>query len=165
MEILQKRVWSKLHKINMERFKLIPSVYLILINNNQILLSRRFQTGFEDGNYGMVSGHAEEKETMREALSREVLEEIGIKINPLDLEHYLTMHRSCGNHERVDFFFTTDKHEGEIKNMEPNKCDDLSWFPLNQLPKNIIPYITKAIDCYTKGEKYCEFGWKEDCGK
>ena len=149
----------------MERYKIIPSVYLILIDNNKTLLSRRFQTGFEDGNYGLTSGHAEEKETMREALSREVSEEIGININPLDLIYSLTMHRSCGDHERIDFFFTADKYEGEIKNMEPNKCDDLSWFPVDQLPENTIPYIRKAIDCHLRGIKYCEFGWEESCGK
>jgi ADP-ribose pyrophosphatase YjhB (NUDIX family) len=149
----------------MERFKLIPSVYLVLIDDDKILLSRRFQTGYEDGNYSMVAGHVEEKETMREALSREVLEEIGMNINPLELEHLLTMHRSCGDHERIDFFFTIDSWNGEIKNMESNKCDDLSWFPVEELPPNTIPYIRKAIDCYLKGMKYCEFGWKESCGK
>jgi ADP-ribose pyrophosphatase YjhB (NUDIX family) len=149
----------------MERFKIIPSVYLILEVDDKILLSRRFQTGFEDGKYGLVSGHAEEKETLREALSRETLEEAGITTNPLELEHVLTMHRSCGNHERMDMFFTIDKWSGEIENMEPNKCDDLSWFPIDNLPINTIPYIAKAIDCYVKGIKYCEFGWDESCRK
>jgi mutator protein MutT len=149
----------------MERFKLIPSVYLILNNNGKVLLSRRFQTGFEDGKYGMVSGHVEEKETMREALSREVAEEIGINIEPTHFEHVLTMHRSCGDHERVDFFFTVDKWEGEVNNMEPNKCSALTWFPINELSEDTIPYINKAIECYLKGEKYCEFGWDNSCGK
>lgn len=149
----------------MERFKLVPSVYLILLNKDKILLSRRFQTGYEDGNYGLVSGHAEEKETMREALARELIEEIGIKVNPLSLIHCLTMHRSCGDHERIDFFFTINEWNGEIKNMEPNKCDGLNWFPISQLPENTIPYIRKAIDCFNNNEKYCEFGWEESCGK
>lgn len=147
----------------MERFKLIPSVYLILEKEGQILLSRRFQTGFEDGKYGLVSGHAEEKETMRESLSREVLEEIGINIFPLDFKHVLTLHRSCGDHERIDFFFNIDRWGGEIKNMEPNKCDDLSWFPIDNLPQNTIPYIKKAVSCYLNGLNYCEFGWDESC--
>ncbi|MFA5714963.1 MAG: NUDIX domain-containing protein [Candidatus Paceibacterota bacterium] len=149
----------------MERFKIIPSVYLIIIKNGKILLSRRFQTGFEDGNYSLVAGHADGEETMREALSREVLEEIAININPLNFNHVLTMHRWCGDHERIDLFFSVDEWEGEIKNMEPNKCDDLSWFSINQLPQNIIPYIKKAIESYSNGIKYCEFGWEEKCGK
>lgn len=149
----------------MERYKIIPSVYLILKSNNKILLSRRFQTGFEDGNYGLVSGHAEEKETMREALSREVLEEIGINIRPLDLKYVLTMHRSCGDHERIDLFFTVDVWTGEAKNLEPNKCDDLAWFPINELPRNTIPYIRKAIECWANKKSYCEFGWEAVCGK
>lgn len=149
----------------MERFKLIPSVYLILKKEEKILLSRRFQTGFEDGKYGLVSGHAEERETMRQALSREVLEEIGINIDSLKLKHVLTMHRWCGDHERADFFFTADEWQGEIKNTEPNKCDDLDWFPLNELPENTIPYIRKAVECYLNDIDYCEFGWEELCSK
>lgn len=144
---------------NKERFKLIPEVYLILAKDGNILLSRRFQTGYEDGNYSMVAGHADGNETMREAIAREAAEESGIKINPLKLEHLLTMHRWCGDHERIGLYFTTKQWDGEVRNMEPNKCDDLSWFPLEQLPENTIPYIQTAITCYLKGEKYCEFGW------
>lgn len=143
-----------------ERFKLIPSVYILLIKDNKILLLRRFQTGFEDGKYGLVAGHADGGETMREAMIREAREESGIELIKDDLDLVLTMHR-IGKDERVDFFFTTKKWKGEIKNMEPNKCDDLSWFPLNQLPENTIPYIKIAIDCYLKGINYSEFGWKK----
>ncbi|MFA5169644.1 MAG: NUDIX domain-containing protein [Candidatus Paceibacterota bacterium] len=149
----------------MERYKIIPSVYLILEKEGKILLSRRFQTGYEDGNYGLASGHAEEKETMREAMARESLEEIGININASELKHVLTMHRFCGDHERIDLFFTVDSINGEVKNMEPNKCDDLNWFSLSQLPQNTIPYIRKAIECYLNKIDYCEFGWEECCGK
>jgi 8-oxo-dGTP diphosphatase len=142
-----------------ERFKLIPEVYLILKRNGNILLSRRFQTGYEDGNYSMVAGHADGNETMREAIAREAKEEAGITIDPLKLEHLLTMHRWCEDHERIGFYFTTEVYGGEIKNTEPDKCDDLSWFPPDQLPENTIPYIRAAINCFSKGVKYCEFGW------
>jgi 8-oxo-dGTP diphosphatase len=146
--------------VNKERFKLIPSIYLILIKDNQILLLRRFQTGYEDGNYGLPAGHADGGETMKEAMAREALEEIGIRINKNDLELILTMHRWCGDHERMDLFFTIKNWEQEIRNMEPEKCDDLSWFSLDNLPKNVISYISNAIDCYKKGVRYCEFGWE-----
>ena len=144
-----------------ERFKLIPSVYALFIKNKKILLLRRFQTGFEDGKYGLVAGHADGGETMRNAMAREALEEAGVKLKPDNLELVLTMHRWHGDHERIDLFFVAKDWKGEIKNMEPNKCDDLSWFPLNNLPLNTIPYIRSAIDCYLNGQKYIEFGWPE----
>lgn len=144
---------------NKERFKLIPSVYALFVREQKILFSRRYQTGFEDGKYGLPAGHADGGETMREALVRETLEEVGACINVNDPHLVLTMHRWCGDHERIDLFFIVERWDGEIRNMEPNKCNDLSWFPLSQLPENIIPYIRTAMDCYLKGEKYCEFGW------
>lgn len=144
---------------NKERFKLIPSVYAVFIKEGKILLLRRYQTGYEDGNYGLPAGHADGEETMREALIREVAEEVGAQIDVNDLELVLTMHRWCGDHERIDLFFTVKRWEGEIKNLEPHKCDDLSWFSLDRLPGNIIPYIRTAIDCYLNGTKYCEFNW------
>src|SRR3989338_3830927 len=61
-----------------ERFKLIPEVYLVLVRDKKVLLSRRFQTGYEDGNYSMIAGHADGNETMREALAREAKEEAEI---------------------------------------------------------------------------------------
>lgn len=144
---------------NKERFKLIPEVYLVIIQDGKILLSRRFQTGYEDGNYSMIAGHADGQETMREAIAREALEEGGIVVNLQELEHMLTMHRWCGDHERIAFFFKADGWKGEIQNMEPNKCDDLQWFNLNQLPDNTISYIRTAVDCCVKGTKYTEFAW------
>jgi hypothetical protein len=70
------------------------------------------------------------------------------------------MHRWCGDHERLDFFFTVEKWSGEVRNMEPGKCDDLSWFPLEKLPENTIPYIRHAIECFSKKVSYSEFGWE-----
>lgn len=142
-----------------ERFKLIPSIYLLLERDGKILLTRRFQTGFEDGKYALASGHAEGRETLRQALLREVREEIGIvlAIDTITLVH--TMHRWCGDHERVDFFFTAKEWQGEIKNMEPEKCDDVAWFPIAQLPKHTIDYIVQAIKNWQKSIPYSEYNW------
>ncbi len=145
-----------------ERFKLIPSVYLILDLEGKTLLLRRSNTGFEDGNYGLAAGHAEEKETFREALQREVQEEIGVMVDIEKLQLVHVMHRLCGDDERVDFFFTTMEWRGEIKNMEPDKCDDIEWFPLNRLPYNTIDYIRVAIKCWQEGILYSEFGWHKE---
>ena len=44
-------------------------------------------------------------------------------------------------------------------NMEPDKCDDLSWFDVSDLPDNTIPYIRQAIENYRRGEWFTSFGW------
>lgn len=138
------------------RFKLILSIYLILIKDRKVLLLRRANTGYEDGKYGLPAGHADGNETARVATAREALEEAGVTIHLEDLVFAHCMHR-LQNDERIDIFFTTDKWEGEPKNMEPEKCDDLSWFPMDNLPPNTIPYIRQAIEYYQGGTTYSEF--------
>jgi 8-oxo-dGTP diphosphatase len=148
-----------------ERFKIIPEVFLIIVKDGEILLSRRFQTGYEDGNYGLPAGHLEEGETVREGTVREAYEEIGITLKPENLRHIVTMHRYCDDpenpHSRVGFYFLAEKYEGEIRNAEPDKCDDLRFFPLGLLPSNVIGHIRAAIEAYQKGITYTEFDWEK----
>lgn len=142
------------------RFKLTPCVYLILVKDGKILLHRRKDTGYEDGNYGLVAGHLEGNEPATEAMCREAAEESGVNIKSEDLKFAHVMHRR-DNDERLDIFYMADKWEGEPKNMEPEKCDDLSWFPLDNLPANTIPYIKRAIENFQNGIYYSEYGWEK----
>jgi len=89
---------------------------------------------------------------------REAQEEAGIKIDAKDLRMVHVIHRKS-KEERIDFFFTTDSWQGEITNKEPHKCDDLSWFALENLPTNIVPEVRQALEQWQKGEVYSEFGW------
>lgn len=142
-----------------ERFKLTPTSHLILINDSKILLLRRFNTGYEDGNYSVVAGHLDGDETFIQAMVREAKEEAGIDIKPEDLKVVHAMHRKCPNEERIDFFIQAKSWIGEPKIMESRKCDDLSWFKLDNLPNNIIPYVKHAIECVGNKILYSEHGW------
>lgn len=145
-----------------ERFKLTPACYLVLIKDEKILLLRRFNTGFLDGNYSVVAGHLEGNETFKNAMAREAREEAGIIIDPekLSVVHLLhRAHTADTDAERVDVLMTIDEWEGKISNMEPDKCDDLNWFPLDQLPENIIPYIRQTIAHIQNNIFYSEFGF------
>ena len=142
-----------------DRFKMIASGYLMLIHNGKILLSRRFQTGYEDGKYSLPAGHIEEGETLTHGTCREIHEEIGVTLKPSDLKLVHVMHRKHFD-IRMDFFFTTTKKGLKPKNIEPHKSDDVAWFPLTSLPRNTIPYIRAAIKNYRKHIFYSEFGWE-----
>ena len=142
------------------RFRFIAAVHLVLIKRNKILLSRRFNTGWRDGMYGVVSGHVESGERATDAMVREAEEEAGMHINPKDLEFLHLTHRIDNGYERVDFFFKASKWRGTPKNMEPNRCDDMQWFSVDAMPDNTVPYVRDAIDDIRNKKIYSEFGWQ-----
>jgi len=144
-----------------KRFTYIGSTYLFLIEDNKILLQRRFQTGYEDGNYGVPAGHLDGNETARVGCVREIKEEIGIDINPEHLSVVHVMHRKSPEDERIDFFMTTTVYSGTVSNCEPEKCDDLQWFAFDALPTNMVDYVRVAIENYQNGILYSEYGWKK----
>ena len=141
------------------RFKFPSAVHLFLIRDGRILLLRRFNTGYEDGNYSVVAGHLDGGEKVRDAAVREAAEEVGILIVTQDVEVVGVMHRKS-NDERIDWFVAIRRWAGDIRNAEPDKCDDLAWFAPDRLPPNIIPYVRRAIENYTRGIWFDSFGWE-----
>ena len=142
-----------------DRFKLIPEAHIFLMNDNhEVLLLRRLNTGYEDGNYSVIAGHIDGDEEVKAAAIREAREEAGIEIRPSDIQVVGVMHRKAGD-ERVSFFLATSKWSGEIVNAEPDKCDDLSWHSVNDLPPNMVPYVRQALKNYLDGKVFDSFGW------
>jgi 8-oxo-dGTP diphosphatase len=145
----------------MQRATMRAAVYLILRNQEQILLARRCNTGFQDGNYSLVSGHIEQGERVIDALMREAYEEAGITLTPADLMFLHVMHRrSEDDLVYFDFFYVAERWTGAVTNCEPDKCDDLGWFPLTGLPVNLVIYVRNVLTQYlTSGQPFSEYGW------
>jgi ADP-ribose pyrophosphatase YjhB (NUDIX family) len=143
-----------------KRFQLLAAVHLFLIRDGDILMLRRFQTGYEDGSYSVPAGHLDGGETIKAAMIREAKEECGIDIAEEDLAVAGVMHRRSDD-ERIDFFLTAAKWSGAIVNAEPHKCDDLRWFPRNALPVNTIPYVRFAMHQVQSGQVFSSYGWDE----
>lgn len=137
------------------------AAYLLLIKDGHVLLLRRYNTGFQDGNYSLPAGHVEPGENFTQAIIREAKEETGVIVTEEELKTAHVLHR-LNPHERtyVDIFFITEKWSGDPENKEPEKCDDLSWFPLTNLPDNTVPYVRQVIENSLKNIPYSEFGWK-----
>ncbi len=127
------------------------TIHLFFIRGDQILLLRRFQTGYMDGHYSVPAGHLDGQETVRMAGVREAKEEIGVQVDPGELLFAGVFHRRSDD-ERIDFFFKVQKWSGEPFNAEPGKCDDLRWADLDKLPENIIPYVRQAIQNFRAGD-------------
>jgi 8-oxo-dGTP diphosphatase len=137
------------------RFRVVPAAYVLLLRGTgagaEVLLQLRQNTGYRDGHWAAAAaGHVEADESVFAAACREAAEEVGVKIDPADLEPLTTMHRTHANHdpvdERVDFFFGCHRWAGEPHLMEAAKAADLEWFPLAALPDPVVPHERFVLD-------------------
>ncbi|MFA6548280.1 MAG: NUDIX domain-containing protein [Candidatus Magasanikbacteria bacterium] len=129
-----------------ERFKPFSAAYLVLEKDGQILLLRRYNTGYKDGGYSLVAGHLDGGETTKQCIIREAYEEAGITLTPEDLEVVHVMHRYRPEREYFDIYLRAKKWSGDITIMEPNKCDELKWSKIDDLPENVLPEVKFAIE-------------------
>jgi ADP-ribose pyrophosphatase YjhB (NUDIX family) len=141
----------------MMRSRFPVAVHLFFFRDDHVLLLRRFNTGWEDGKYSVPAGHVEIGETVIQATIREAREEIGVQLEYQDIEVVHVMNRKS-EEERIDFFLVMKRWTGEIINNEPDKCDELSWYPLTSLPSNVIPYVRKGWENYRDRIPFSEFG-------
>ena len=132
-----------------DRFRVVPAAYVILRRRtggrDEILLQLRQNTGYRDGFWATAAaGHVEEGESVVAAACREAAEELGVVVEPGDLEAVTAMHRTAGNgdpiDERVDFFFQCRRWQGEPRLMEPHKSAGIGWFGLDALPHPVVPH-------------------------
>lgn len=139
-----------------ERYRVKLAVYLFLRHDDKILLLKRQNTGYMDGKFGTVGGHVEEDEPAEEAMVREAKEEAGIDIKAKDLRLVYVTHRvdEAGDDDYGDLYFETNTWQGEIINAEPKKCSELTWFPIQNLPSEIAPYVGDVIRDYVRGGNY-----------
>ena len=140
-----------------ERYQSRVAVFLILMRETngekEVLLQRRCNTGYKDGEYDAAcSGPVEAGESISAAVVREASEAIGIEVTEYDLKLVQVIHAYKENY--LNAFFTVDNYKGVPEIKEKDKCDDLNWFKVNDLPENTIYRIRNVIDNMQKGILY-----------
>jgi 8-oxo-dGTP diphosphatase len=153
-----------------DRFVVVPAAYVFLLRDGttgtEVLLQLRQNTGFMDGHWAAAAaGHVERGETAYDAARREAVEEIAVQ--DLSLSFVTSMQRTRGGEpidERVDFFFTARSWSGEPTVVEPEKCAELRWCALDDLPDPVVPHELRVLDALRMGttEPYMTFGFDPD---
>jgi 8-oxo-dGTP diphosphatase len=144
-----------------ERHRSVVDVYVLLHRaDGRILMLRRANTGYADGQLCPVSGHLEAGESVVATAVREASEEVGVRIASADLTFiHVVHHRSPQGQGRVGLFFTVCRWVGEPYNREPNKCAELMWIDPANLPDDVVPYSAAALAQITAGETFSVDGW------
>lgn len=132
--------------------------YLVLVKNNQILLSRRNDTQYK-GVYSLVCGHVEKGEDIIDAMLREAKEEIGITLDRTDTKVIAAVHRPAANYKNeiidiIDFFVLAHEYSGEINNLEPDKTQEVVFCEIEKIPTNCTRQVKKALELFKTSEFY-----------
>ena len=121
-----------------------------------ILLHRRQNTGYQDGKWDISgSGHVVDGETPRMAAVRECGEELGIEVRTEDLAFAHLSHR-FSNRTYYDIYFVVERYQGNPAIIEPDKCSELAWFDIDQLPADMIECRRLALGDVLAGKTYRE---------
>ena len=112
-------------------------VGVIVIKDGRVLLGKR-KKAHGAGSWHFPGGHLEFNEEVEDCAMREVLEEAGIKIRNIRIgsatndifkeeeKHYITL------------FVLADYDSGEVRAMEPEKCEKWEWFGWENLPEPLF---------------------------
>lgn len=128
-----------------EMFK--SAVHMIIMNNDKLLIQKRKGTKLWPGYYALPVGHIDVGENQYEALIREAKEELGIEINPKDIiNSYVVLRRNYFEIDGkklepyIDYYFEISKYQSVPSIVEQDKCDELIWADINDLPNPFINY-------------------------
>lgn len=125
---------------------------IIFNDNGEIFLSKRSQnTKNERGCWETPGGSVEFGETLEGATKREIMEEYGAEIEIIEQwlssDHIIHTEKQ---HWVATTFLAKFKSGQEPKIMEPDKCDEIGWFNLNELPTSLSLITQKNLQQYSK---------------
>jgi 8-oxo-dGTP diphosphatase len=116
-----------------------PKVGIGVIVNKEgkILLGKRLNAHGE-GSWSFPGGHLEFGESWEACARREVMEETNLSIK--NLRFYNVTNDIFTDEEKhyITIFMTGDYEAGELKNLEPHKCEKWAWFNWENLPENLF---------------------------
>jgi len=157
---------------NNRHFQLIVDVHLLLLADGDLLLGRRANTGYGDGAYEPPSGRLAERETLVEAAVRVAAAQAGIGLDPARVSLAHVMHDVSG-HGRMAFFLTADgwEHPGDSDDAGADadadadagsfaatpSYSDFGWYPLTELPANMIDRARVAVRNYAAGARFSTY--------
>jgi 8-oxo-dGTP diphosphatase len=147
---------------NNRHFQLIVDVHLLLLSDGDLLLGRRANTGYGDGAYEPPSGRLAERETLVESAVRVAAAQVGIELDPARVSLAHVMHDVSG-HGRMAFFLTADGWErpggsGQATGFAGTASySDFGWYPLTELPANMIDRARVAVRNYAAGARFSTY--------
>jgi len=130
--------------------------------DERILLARRSNVSYGNGLWGLPGGHVEDNETVAEAAAREVLEEVGVRLDAalltlLGMTRYVD-HTGAEIVRGLDAFYLAVDWQGEAQPV--SECSEVGWFSPHALPPGALPWLGSVMAAHLHGRT----AFREDLG-
>ena len=116
-------------------------VGVLVIDKGRVLLGKR-KGSHGTGTWSAPGGHLEFGESIEDCARREVLEETGLEIGDIRCGPYTNNVFVAEQKHYLTVFVLAKPLSGELKNMEPEKCEGWAWFEWERLPEPLFPPLT-----------------------
>lgn len=107
--------------------RICPAVITAVIKDSKLLLAHA--KGFRDNLYSLIAGFAEPNETLEEAVAREIMEEVGLKVK--NIKYFSSQPWPFPNSLMIGF--TAEYESGDIR-ADGDEITDAGWYEVNNLP-------------------------------
>ena len=121
-----------IQQLSLRMFKKIRiAVQLIILSNNHVLLIKHSYTN----KYYFPGGGVKKKESLSDALKREILEELGVKINQPQL-YRITEYYQNSRQDYIFLFKTTELSQKSKIEIDKFEITNYRWFSLSNINKH-----------------------------
>jgi mutator protein MutT len=123
---------------------------LVGTDGRVLMMQRGAAARDEQGRWCFAGGMMEAGESATEAVVRELLEELGVTVDPY--KQLATLRSETENHTCVtELFACRVLGNGEPQNLEPEKCEQIAWIEVSEVPamdlasyaKRVVPYLSE----------------------
>ncbi|MFC1622387.1 NUDIX hydrolase [Patescibacteria group bacterium] len=119
-------------------------VGVVIVKDNKVLLGKR-KNAHGEGSWSFPGGHLEFNEEVENCAKREVVEETGINIKDIKMGTFTNdIFEKEGKHY-ITLFVLSRYDSGEVKIMEPEKCERWDWFEWDNLPSPLFVPIQNLL--------------------
>lgn len=128
--------------------KISPAVIVAIMDGNRILLTRYARGNYKK--YGLVAGYVEIGESFEEAVHREVMEEVGLKIK--NLRYYKSQPWAFSDSMMVGYF--ADLDGDDTITLQESELAEATWFEREKIPENssTLSISQELVRCVREGK-------------
>ncbi len=137
----------------MSYFAFPIGINIFAVWDGKLLLGRR-KGAYGAGEWGLPGGHLEQGETMVLAAARELAEETSLTASGFAFANLTNDNNSIEHY--IEVGFVAEGLAGEVALMEPDKCSEWRWFPLDALPPDIFSGHRAQIASFRKGVPFVD---------